>query len=140
MAEQTFNIEFDGYWREGSISGIPPKSGVYCMYECTYNKENDTVTLHKLLYVGEALNVKEAVVENIKTKGWKASGDGNELCFSFANIEPHDRNRVAAAIINNKKPDLNDEYKNNFPFDTTTINASGRTNLINTFFTVDKGE
>lgn len=51
MAEKLFKLTFDGYWLEANKGSIPKKSGVYCVYECTYNKDKDTVTLHKLIYI-----------------------------------------------------------------------------------------
>jgi len=38
MAEQTYNINFDGYWREKAKKGIPSKSGIHCVYTCVYNE------------------------------------------------------------------------------------------------------
>ena len=37
MSEKTFSLNFDGYWRAENVRGIPSKSGVYCVYECTHN-------------------------------------------------------------------------------------------------------
>ena len=54
MAEKTFNQIFDGYWREQNKSGLPKSSGVYCVYECTYNKTEKTIEIHKLIYIGES--------------------------------------------------------------------------------------
>ena len=50
MAVQKFEIKFDGYWRESNIDGIPSESGVYCVYECTYNVTTDKVIIHELIY------------------------------------------------------------------------------------------
>lgn len=48
------NLDFDGYWREINKNSIPSKSGVYCVYSCVYNSSNKTVSLKKLLYIGES--------------------------------------------------------------------------------------
>ena len=61
---------------------------------------------------------------------------GNELCFSFGYVESQNRKRVEAAFIFKHKPPENDEYKNEFPFDNTTIKSEGRTALLSTNFTV----
>lgn len=137
MAAMTFNVKFEGYWREKSIGGIPDKSGVYCVYECTYNSEKDTVSIHRLIYIGKAGNVRERIRNHEKWQAWKRHvRSGNELCFSFGSLQSENRDRVEAAFIFEHKPPENEEYKNEFPFDTTTINTSGRTALLNTNFTV----
>ncbi|MCD6222041.1 GIY-YIG nuclease family protein [bacterium] len=139
MAEQTFKIEFEGYWRERNINGIPSHSGVYCVYECTYNANNDTVTIHRLIYIGESGNVNERIANHEKWSEWKRYvKSGNELCFSFAYVESSNRDRVEAALIFKHNPPANDEYKDSFPFDRTTISASGKTALLSTYFTVER--
>lgn len=139
MAEQTFNIEFNGYWRIGSITDLPSKSGIYCVYDCTYNKEANTVTLLNLFYIDDVDNANEEIKAHKNLSDWKKRAvNGNEICFSFATVDSMDKLRVKAALINNKKPALNTEYKDYFPFDRTTINASGRTALLNTFFTIER--
>ena len=48
MAAQTFEIEFDGYWREVNKGKVPNKSGIYCVYTCTHNKTEETVTIKRM--------------------------------------------------------------------------------------------
>jgi len=141
MAEQTFKVEFDGYWREPNIGGIPNKSGVYCVYECTYNENNKTVSIHKLIYIGEAGEVKDRIQNHELWSKWKKHvREGNQLCFSFGYVESDNRDRVEAALIFKHKPPENSEYIDSFPFDKTTISLSGRTALLNTNFTVERTE
>ena len=59
MAPLTINITFNGYWLEDNLRRIPVLPGIYCVYECSYNQETDSVTLHQLIYIGEAGNVRE---------------------------------------------------------------------------------
>lgn len=139
MAEQEFEIEFEGYWREPNITGIPSKSGVYCVYECTYNTTENTVTIHKLIYIGEAENASERAAQHLKGSDWSNKiRNGKEFCFSFAHVESYYRTRIEAALIFKHKPPLNDEYKYSFPFDRTTISASGKTALLSTYFTIER--
>lgn len=61
------------------------------------------------------------------------------LCYSFTEVvDNNDRARVEAALINKHKPPENTEYVNNFPFDTTTIETSGRNALLSKSFTVKR--
>jgi len=57
MAAQTFSIEFDGYWRERNKGGIPKESGVYCVYSCVHNVSEKTVSIKKLIYIGECVKL-----------------------------------------------------------------------------------
>lgn len=139
MAQKTFNIEFNGYWREKDINGISSRSGVYCVYESAYNVNKDTVRIHRLIYIGEADDVNERIVDHEKWDKWKRYiRQGNELCFSFAYVESSDRDRVEAALIFKHKSPVNDEYKDSFPFDKTRISSTGKTAFLSTHFTVGR--
>ena len=141
MGEQTFKTEFKGYWLEEDISSIPNQSGVYCVYECTHNKDKDSVSLHKLIYIGESGDVNDRIQNHEKLEDWKTHvADGNELCFSFSYVESDNRDRVEAALIFEHKPPENSEYTNSFPFDKTIISLSGKVALLNTNFTVERTE
>lgn len=137
MAERTITIEFDGYWRDEDKGGLPAKSGIYCVYECTYKTQDKTVSIHKLIYIGEAEDVKIRVSNHEKREDWlKHVRRGNELCFSFGGIGATDRARAEAALIFKHKPPENDDYVKFFPYDKTTMSLSGKTALLTTSFTV----
>jgi excinuclease UvrABC nuclease subunit len=137
MAYQEFAIEFKGYWREEKVSNIPSESGVYCVYECTHNEEKKTVSIHKLIYIGESCNVNERITKHEKREDWKKHvRPGNVLCFNFAYVESNHRDRVEAALIYKHKPLENVDYKYNFPFDDTKLEIIGQTALLFSNFTV----
>jgi len=139
MAEKTFKVDFEGYWREPNISGIPSGSGVYCVYECTYNESSSTVSIHKLIYIGEADDVNDRIKNHENWDDWKKHVRwGNQLCFSYGYEESANRERVEAALIFKHKPLENSEYTDSFPFDKTTIILSGKTALLKTPFTVER--
>lgn len=139
MAAQSFNVAIQGYWRERNKSGTPTHSGVYFVYEASYNQQDVTVSLHKLIYIGEAANVRERIAGHEKYNEWlKHVRPGNELCYSSGSVETLYRERVEAAYIFKHKPPENTEYKNKFPFDTTSIKSTGKTALLNVNFTVDR--
>lgn len=141
MAKQTFEIEFDGYWREPNISGIPSESGIYCVYECTHNKEEKTVTNHKLIYIGESVDVNNRIANHEKWSDWKKKvSNGNEVCISVAKIGSTYRNRIEAALIFEHKPPVNTDCINEFNYDETTIVIKGKIGLLNNNFTVSKVE
>ena len=139
MTEQEYYLEIYGFWREGMKENVPPYSGVYFVYECTYMPENDSLAMKRLLYIGEAENVRERIGNHEEWDKWKKNvAEGNELCFSFTNALPKDRERIQAALIFQNKPLLNDTYKEGFPFDETTITARGCIDLLLTDYTVER--
>ncbi len=137
MAAKTISLTFDGYWREKNIGGIPKESGIYCVYECTHNTQENTVSISKLIYIGEAENVNQRISNHEKWSLWrKHCSSSREICFSFAPVKNPDRQRGEAAMIYKHKPPVNDEYKDKFPFDETTMRLSGKTALLVESFTV----
>jgi len=137
MAPKSYSLAFDGYWREPNISGIPDKSGVYCVYACTHNVTENTVSIRLLIYIGEAENANERIATHEKGPDWREHPrQGEELCFSFAPFGNLDRQRVEAALIFHHKPPENEEYRDSFSYDQTTISTSGRNALLSPMFTV----
>lgn len=136
MAAETHHLEFDGYWREPNIGGIPAQSGIYCVYTCKYNANDKTVSLKRLIYIGESDNVRERIAGHEKWPAWRRYlVAGQEICFNFAPIS-RSRARVEAACIHEHKPPENSEYVNSFPYDRTTVTTSGRNALLKGQFTV----
>ncbi|AVP40012.1 GIY-YIG nuclease family protein [Ralstonia solanacearum] len=137
MAEQSYSITFDGYWREPNKGSIPSKSGIYAVFSCTHNKEDKTVDLKKLIYIGESVDVKERIANHEKLEDWKKHVENGEvLCYSFGPVPAADRNRCEAAIIFKHKPPENTEYTAAFPFDKTTITVDGKITFVQKEFTV----
>jgi len=137
MSARTISLTFAGYYRDVNTSGIRNESGVYLVYTCTYDRQTDQVTLHKLVYIGEADHVRDRIQRHEKRPTWQTQlGPGQELCYSFALIASPDRERAEAALIYHHKPPVNDEFKYSFPFDETTVSSSGRCALIDPLFTV----
>ena len=144
MSTKTYSLDFDGYWREPNIGGLLAKSGIYCVYGCMYDAQQRTVSLKKLIYIGEAVNIRDRVDGHEKWDKWKRElGPGQQLCFNAALIQPDsDRERAEAAMIFKHKPPCNTEYVDSFPFDQTTVRTSGKNALLHSAFTVyriDKG-
>lgn len=96
------------------------------------------MTLNRLIYIGEAENIRDRVQDHEKWSRWRRElRVCEELCFNAALISPAaDRKRAEAAMIFEHKPPCNEEYVNNFPFDTTTITTRGTNALMKSQFTV----
>jgi len=139
MTEKTFELNIFGYWRDKNIICLPKQPGVYFVYETSYNRDDDALSFQRLLYIGEADDVKDRILKHDKYSDWlKYIRFGNELCYSMVHVESTYRERIEAAYIYKHKPPANEEYKNNFPFNKTRVKSSGETELLNVDFTIDK--
>jgi hypothetical protein len=134
---KTFNLDFNGYWREKNKYGVPDKSGLYCVYTCTYNELDKTVSTLKLLYIGQSEHVMTRLANHDKLDIWNANlQNGETLCYSYTSVSLADLDRCEAALIYKHKPKINTEYVNNFPFPETIIQLKGKTKGLNSSFTV----
>lgn len=140
MVVKSDMLDFDGYWREEKIGGLPAVSGVYGVYACTFNKAEKTVSLNRLIYIGESQNVKSRVADHEKWDQWRRKlRVGEQICVNAAPITPStDRERAEAAMIHHHKPPCNVEFVNDFPYDTTTVSTKGRNALMDSHFTVKR--
>lgn len=132
----TIELDFKGYYtkRKSLLEG----SGIYCVYTCVANGE--TVSIRKLVYVGESATVRQRLAYHGLIEKWnKHRESGEVLCYTSASISPAStRRRAEAAVIFHHKPLVNDEYKHSFPFDATTIAITGKAKLLTSSFTVSK--
>jgi|SRR5450432_503261 len=134
---ETFNIVLEGYWREKNKTGIPVYPGLFIVYETKFNADTNTVTLIRLLYIGEAENLNNRILKHPKLDEWsKNIAAGNELSYSVARVETNNRTRIKAALIYKFRPMLNIDFKDSFLYDATMILLSGKTNLLSPHFTV----
>lgn len=135
--EKTINLTFEGYWREKNFSGIPNYSGIYVFQECKYNPTTNAVDLIKILYIGQAENCNKRIINHEKISEMKRYiSYGNELCVNVANIIDPDKSRAEATLVYKHKPKFNDNLKDYFAYDRTTINNSGKYELLISSFTV----
>ena len=136
MAAKNYSLTYDGYWREIHINSIPSQSGIYSVYACKYNESKKTVSIRKLIYIGESENVNRRINGHEKRHDWRRHlQSGEVLCFNFAPINV-DRVRTEAAMIHHHKPPVNTEYVNSFPYDATTMQTSGMNAFLDARFTV----
>jgi hypothetical protein len=139
MAEQTIVVHINGYWRDQHKTNLPRHPGIFFVYEADYNKEDHTVDLLKLIYIGEADNVHARILNHELHAAWmKHAEPGHELCFAYANIDSYYRTRTKAAYIITHKPPANKNSQVEFHYDTTTLISTGKTALINPVVTARK--
>jgi len=136
---KTIILEFNGYWREINKNSVPSQEGVYCVYSCVHNAAQKTVSINKLIYIGESDNVNKRISSHDKLDDWKSHISGNEtLCYSFAEITEPDRIIAEAALIFKHKPLTNKAYIDSFTFEDTHMKLSGKTANLVTSFIVKK--
>ena len=141
MAYKEIALEFDGYWRKPAISGLPSESGIYCVYTCTHNKEEKTVSIKRLIYIGESEDVNDRISKHEKWDEWESYlSNGEVICVSCATVSDSNRIRAEAAMIYKHDPPENTEYVSYFPFDKTKITTSGKNKLLSSSFVIERDD
>ena len=136
MHAQKYALDFAGYYPVPRFDQLPEQSGIYCVYA----HRSRVIIPHRLLYIGESQNVQVRVSKHELWQTWFQALTGNErqLSFSAALISPDGaRERAEAAMIHHHQPPCNVEYKDNFPFDRTTVTITGRGARLSGYFTVN---
>jgi hypothetical protein len=92
----TIQLAFDGYWRQKKVESIPIHAGVYCVYTCTYNKDDKpkpTVSVDKLSYTSgrRAMSGRESRATSAGRGGRNTS---NPARCSASRRRPCLRNRL----------------------------------------------
>lgn len=127
----TYNVTFKGYRRDVFKSGLPSYGGVYMVYCCVFNKDSDTVTLKKLIYIGKAINIHDRINNHDRYEDFKKQLEaGQQLCYSYSSVSPNDMDVVENALIFMQKPDLNDSLKDSFNYADSQFNIEGACALL----------
>lgn len=139
---KTYQLEFEGYRVEENWDSLPSVSGIYCVYAASRSARTGNLTGPRLLYIGEAEDIRKRVPQapkNRRDKWAKKLTDKELLCVSYARDDDLvDRERAEAAMIHWHQPPCNKEYKDSFPFPRTTILTSGKNAELDENFTVDR--
>ena len=121
-----YQLTFKGYWREINKGGIPAKSGIYIVYRCTYNTITKTVDLKDIIYIGQAEDGNDRVGKHEKLPDFKRElKEGEELCYSFAEVDKKDLDIVENALIFMQKPVVNDYLKDSYNHENASFKIKG---------------
>ena len=124
---KSYSLNFKGYWREKNKEGVPSRSGIYLVYRCVYEKESNTVGLREIIYIGQAVNVRERIANHDRLGDFeKKLQKGEELCYSVADVESSDLDIIENALIFAQKPILNDKLRDTFNYGGVTVKLDGR--------------
>lgn len=137
-----YNLKFGGYYRDCNKSGLPEKTGIYCVYKCKYNHKEKTLYDLSLLYIGESENINERHKEN-KHEHYddfcSYLGNNETLCYSYALVsDDGDRMQCEAALIYKMQPPINTQNKDEFLYEKTHIITSGCNSRLSKDFIVGK--
>ena len=137
---RSYDLDFKGFLIEERWTSLPKESGIYCVYAGTLTNDGKRLMWLRLLYIGEAEDIRKRVPQEPKKRRdkWEKKLTEDEiLCVTFALVdEDEDRERAEAAMINHHQPPCNKEYKDSFPYPRTTIRTSGKNTDLTGKFTV----
>lgn len=127
---EEYNINFNGYWIEDKISGIPTTSGIYLVYRCVHAEGG--VILKEIIYIGQAKNLHDRINNHDKKDLFKKICEkGETVCYSVAEVAPGSLDIVENALIFAQKPRLNTEDKDRFRFNVpVSFIVEGRCKLL----------
>lgn len=138
--KQPIEIEvvFTGYWRDCDKDKMPEEAGIYVVYRSSYNERWNYISLKEIIYIGKAENVRERVANHEKLSLFKTKlKEGEELCYSFGEVEKDSLDIVENALIYAQKPEFNTELKDDYIYDATHITLDGTYELMKyTNFTI----
>ena len=56
-----YTITFKGYRLDDKKDSLPSYGGIYFVYCCIYNDRDDTVSLKRLIYIGQNVNLHDRI-------------------------------------------------------------------------------
>ena len=123
MAAKNYLLNFDGYWRDVNKDSLPAQSGIYAVYAATYDGIGKTVSLRRLLYIGESADVRSRVATHERRPDWLKklshpvrSGEHSNTAFALGLMLDHARsigNREFEQLLEAK---VREWIKTSWPF------------------------
>jgi hypothetical protein len=139
MAELTFRIRIEGFWRVQDRLSIPPDPGILFVYETSRLDDTDSIFIDRLIYIDESEDLRTETINHELYRDWlRFIREGYELSFSIGRIMHQHRMRIKRAYIHRHRPPMNHDLANSFPFDSTTIISTGMHALLSPHFTVHR--
>lgn len=127
----TYQFSFEGYWREINKAFIPKKSGIYIVYRAVYNAISNTVDPKEIIYIGQAGKGGKRVEDHEKLpKFVECLKEGEELCYTFAEVEEKDLDIVENALVYMQKPIVNDYLKDSYNHEDAIFYVKGITSCL----------
>jgi hypothetical protein len=123
MAVISATLDWGGVWeikQDDIPTNVPDEEGIYmiiCGRRSTQEGKWDTSS-YKLLYIGEANNVRSRIDGHEKWPCWKQNCSNYILLkVASCNLGTTRRQKVECCLIYRNKPICNDECKHEFPYE-----------------------
>lgn len=124
-------MTFKGYRRDVNKDGLPSYGGIYMVYCCKYNENEQTVTLKRLIYIGKAINLHDRICNHNRYEDFNRQlQQGEQLCYSYASVSPNEVDVVENGLIFMQKPNLNDDLKDSFNYPDSEFSIEGACALL----------
>ena len=123
----TYSINVIGYWIDVNRHCLPSCTGVYFVYACTFNPLPNTVTLRRLLYVGQAMDINARLSNHEKRAVWgRYLSPGETVCYSYVQVDGRSLDVVEAALVYKLQPPSNDQLKQAYLHDPVQLVITGQ--------------
>lgn len=124
-------MNVEGHWREKHMSLIPEGPGIYFVYESRYDEASETICCYRLVFIGEAEDLRQEVNNHPELAFWKNNLRAkNELSFSVAQYGGTERQRIRSAYVCEHKPVFNHVSEFRFSYLHTIIISWGNLGLL----------
>lgn len=127
---KNYHLQFDGYWREINKGYVPDFSGIYLIYTCRYVPAHNTVDLIKLIYIGQAENLKVRIAQHNENEFSDVLKAGETLCYACAFVNKDVLDLVENAIVYAEKPKCNEKLKDNYSHEDAQFKIEGTCSLM----------
>ena len=126
-----YNVTFMGYRRDVNAKTLPSSSGIYMVYRCIYNEDENAVDLKELFYIGQAFDLNHEINYHARREEFLAQAkEGEQICYAYARVDKADLDIVENALIFAQKPRLNTNLKNNYNHEAAQFQIEGKCALL----------
>ena len=125
---KTFELNIQGYYRDEVRNQFPNKQGVYFVYKGILNYVTRTCILTTLLFIGETEDLHSTFNEHpTRDQFIESIKEGESIFYAYALTDFRQSNlrRVAASLIYELQPLLNNRGVDACTFPSTTIKILG---------------
>ena len=134
---KTFEVAFNNFVKDGQFDKLPDYKGIY-MFRVTENKGDKWYST--IVYIGKAdgdkglkgrVNENHEHLEDARKKVDYKKSKGIDAFLTISYSDKNDNNvnyleRIEAALIFAKQPSINNQGKDSFNYQKTTLNISGK--------------
>ena len=107
---KSYGAVFRGYRMDANKDTLPEYAGLFIAYRCILDQQSKKVELKEILYIGKAVNVRQTVRE-LRHKFMAELKEGEDLCYSYAEIPEENIDIIENALLFAQKPRLNEDEK-----------------------------